>query len=406
MLLDKLEFGLVAFKTDDGVFYVRPSGWQRLYLLWTFRHFHKLQVRLLNRRQRRLVEHLYRSGSARLSGRQERTHIIGGIEDADQQFSRLDVRITRRPHHELPKPLLIPVARNSVTQKSNQTTVSETTVRTVAEPLLRRSQPVYATLAWSKIGQTVGVGALCVLVATSAWHRLQASANSHVANAQKSVQAYLPTPVNAAPQSEVAPMAFKPVSPMPALQLVGAPNDPAPIENHTVPVTQPVTPPASALLPAKPPSHDAATPSALVARASQTAPITSAPAHHNPLHDETAHVSTIASLPATETEDEASLPNVSRSPMKLVYPSAPESDLRGSVALQAMLGADGNVEKVRIISGNPVLANAAIRAVRQWHYAPYYKDGHALETETNIRISFIASDAISISFPASAATPH
>ena len=399
MLLDKLEFGLVAFKTDDGLFYVRPSGWQRVYLLWTFRHFHKLQVKLLNRRQRRLVENLYRANSHRLFGRQERTHIIGTIEDADVQLP-LPVKVSTTPP---PKPFIIPVAQKSVTQKSN-----ETAVRTVAEPLLRRSQSLHAGLGWSKVGETLSLGALCLLVAASAWHRLQASANSHMANAQKSAQGEPPTPVNAGAQNVIAPPASEGTATVPVLQSVSAHNDAAvPIPSWSAAVAQPYMPPASPTPSAKPPSHDAATPSTLIARASQTAPILAPPpAQHNSVNDETAHVGAIASPPATETEGEASLPNVSRPPMKLVYPAPPEVNLRGSVALQAVLGADGAVERVRIVSGNPVLANAAIRAVRQWHYAPYYKDGHALETETNIKISFIASDAISISFPASAVTPH
>jgi hypothetical protein len=37
--------------------------------------------------------------------------------------------------------------------------------------------------------------------------------------------------------------------------------------------------------------------------------------------------------------------------------------------------------------------------VRRWHYVPYYRDGQAVETETNVNISFIAPDAVVISFP-------
>ena len=56
---------------------------------------------------------------------------------------------------------------------------------------------------------------------------------------------------------------------------------------------------------------------------------------------------------------------------------------------------------VRVVSGNRALATAAVRAVRQWRYRPYLIDGLPVVTETNIVISFISDDAISMSFPAS-----
>jgi hypothetical protein len=46
-----------------------------------------------------------------------------------------------------------------------------------------------------------------------------------------------------------------------------------------------------------------------------------------------------------------------------------------------------------------MLSAAAKRAVRQWRYAPIYKDGQPVEAETNIAMLFVADDVISISFP-------
>jgi protein TonB len=62
---------------------------------------------------------------------------------------------------------------------------------------------------------------------------------------------------------------------------------------------------------------------------------------------------------------------------------------------------DGTVRTVRVVSGNRALAAAAVRAVRQWRYRPYLKDGQPIATETNIVISFFSDDAISMSFPPS-----
>jgi outer membrane biosynthesis protein TonB len=60
------------------------------------------------------------------------------------------------------------------------------------------------------------------------------------------------------------------------------------------------------------------------------------------------------------------------------------------------------VREVRILSGNKVLSAAAARAIRQWRYDPFFKDGQRVEAETNVGVLFVAADVISISFPQSA----
>lgn len=68
-----------------------------------------------------------------------------------------------------------------------------------------------------------------------------------------------------------------------------------------------------------------------------------------------------------------------------------------------MIGADGTVKGVTVLSGNPKLVEAGIQAVRQWRYSPYEVVGHPVEVETNIKISFLGVDAVSISSPSAAA---
>ena len=69
--------------------------------------------------------------------------------------------------------------------------------------------------------------------------------------------------------------------------------------------------------------------------------------------------------------------------------------------MQAELDAEGKVRVVKVVKGNRELAEAAVRAVRQWRYRPYLRDGRPVATETNILISFLSSDAVSMSFPPS-----
>jgi periplasmic protein TonB len=62
--------------------------------------------------------------------------------------------------------------------------------------------------------------------------------------------------------------------------------------------------------------------------------------------------------------------------------------VQGSVVLQAVIGADGNVENLRVVSGPAILATAAQQAVRQWRFKPYLQNGQPVETKTRITVNF------------------
>jgi len=72
-----------------------------------------------------------------------------------------------------------------------------------------------------------------------------------------------------------------------------------------------------------------------------------------------------------------------------IYPSqALQRRLQGSVQLAAVIGKDGNITSVNAINGDPILTHAAIDAVRQWKYKPYYLDGQPVEIQTQITVNF------------------
>jgi hypothetical protein len=58
MLLDKLSQGVLRVLTPLGPRYVNPSLLQRLYLLWIFRNFHTLPLKVLRRRQQRKIDRM------------------------------------------------------------------------------------------------------------------------------------------------------------------------------------------------------------------------------------------------------------------------------------------------------------------------------------------------------------
>jgi len=69
-------------------------------------------------------------------------------------------------------------------------------------------------------------------------------------------------------------------------------------------------------------------------------------------------------------------------------PQARTQGIGGNVILDATIAQDGSVPKVKVISGPPSLADAATRAVRQWHFSPAMLNGKPVEVEQRITIVF------------------
>jgi len=72
-----------------------------------------------------------------------------------------------------------------------------------------------------------------------------------------------------------------------------------------------------------------------------------------------------------------------------VYPHiAALSGIQGQVRLHAIIARDGSIQSLNVTSGHPMLASAALEAVRQWRYRPYILNGEAVEVETFITVNF------------------
>jgi hypothetical protein len=80
-----------------------------------------------------------------------------------------------------------------------------------------------------------------------------------------------------------------------------------------------------------------------------------------------------------------------------VKPVVSDPALVGDLQLRALIGPDGSVRDVTVVSGKPKLAEAGVRAVRRWHYSQYQAMGRQAEAETLIKMSFFGPDAVSIS---------
>ncbi|MGA2369499.1 MAG: energy transducer TonB [Candidatus Korobacteraceae bacterium] len=72
-------------------------------------------------------------------------------------------------------------------------------------------------------------------------------------------------------------------------------------------------------------------------------------------------------------------------------PLARQARIQGVVVLQALIGKDGSIQNLHVVSGHPMLTNAALEAVKEWRYKPYYLNGEPVEVETTINVNFTLS---------------
>ena len=59
------------------------------------------------------------------------------------------------------------------------------------------------------------------------------------------------------------------------------------------------------------------------------------------------------------------------------------------MVLEAVISKAGSIENLRLVSGHPMLAGAAIDAVSQRRYQPYILNGDVIEVETQITVNFV-----------------
>jgi protein TonB len=106
---------------------------------------------------------------------------------------------------------------------------------------------------------------------------------------------------------------------------------------------------------------------------------------------------TVAPLPPPPVPEPAKPVRVGtgiREPKKLVHvaPTYPElarvSRIEGKVTMEAILDVTGKVESVRVLSSQPLLEDAAVRAVRQWRYSPTLLNGVPVPVLMTITVVF------------------
>jgi TonB family protein len=390
MFLDKLQSGFLLFETEQGLVRVELTPRQRLYLLWTFRHFRQLSVPLLNLRERALVNTLFRNNTGVGSDSLERLPVIGVVEN----FVPSEVQMDASPAPQLaPKPVLreeqqeqVVAQRVEIVPKpkpapssspvfawSKQATSQLATFK-LAPFKLAAPKFAMSKLATSRLATAASAVSLCV-ISVVALNRIQAIPSSQAHNQPRLEQISAIIPTNSATPTKPAAIAESPAAIAPLTATA------QPVAAAEAPVTTAsITPVVPTIVPGHVRTHN----------------LTNIPTPKRvmPVH----HVASTPSVPGSSPDDSI---QASRPPLRFAYPVYTDVRARGAIALRASVDPDGAVRSVRMVSGKRALAAAAVRAVRQWRYRPYLKDGQPVATETNIVISLFSDDAISMSFPPS-----
>ena len=207
-----------------------------------------------------------------------------------------------------------------------------------------------------------------------------------------------PSPNPAKPSAQLAPAAN-------SVPAAGSPTDPnqtpgtaadSAVSSATGSTTASVATSAAATTP-----QPAATPGTAVApptsaTTTTAAPVVSKPAANQPSDSkkDAAATSSNTPLPRESGSIILSSKGAERRLAHSVFPKYPvearsgEAQGQGTVVLKVVVDENGKVEGLRLVEGNPILATAAIEAVKQWRYRPYVRDGKAQPFQTVVIVDF------------------
>jgi hypothetical protein len=139
---------LVALDTGRGVIYAPASGWDRVYLMWTFRNFHSLPQTVLNPRQQQLIGSLYRAATNHPAEELHEAAVVGTVEGFN------------------------PSALSALPNSSRARTLDPVGSAEVTAP--DQGQPFHARFALNRMTLRVGAAALVAIIAILAWLELGA----------------------------------------------------------------------------------------------------------------------------------------------------------------------------------------------------------------------------------------
>jgi TonB family protein len=366
---EKIRTGLLELRTPLGSVYVTPSLWQRVYLVWTFRNFRSLPKQVLNRRQRHLIDDLCHA-PVLIRKRPLGTSVIGAVENVIIPETKLEAApavgnvIEMRVRNRAAQAAAAGATRNRTRWSVAQHGIANVEhllargrlIRPAVSRQLARIE-VHGAAEWGR--RRIRYANRWALFAAMAAVLVGAFIYFHKAPTTATVKASKSeTDTAASPQASSG-----------AVQRTTALPPTSTVSQTSLPTVINVAKPSSGIGGAK--NHDTTT---KVEHAALRHPLSLAPDPPRVL---------VAEAPENGFR----------------YPITPDANLTGKVDLKAIIGSDGTVKGVDVLSGNRLLAAAAVRAVQHWRYRPPQVDGHPVEAESKIVISFLGDEAVSVRFP-------
>ena len=345
---------LLELRTESGTLYICPSKWQRLRLLWTFRHFHVLPREVLSRRDQHLIEKLSRSAVITPAQPVPRTAILGVVEKPriKPMGSAPRVVTMRAERTAPPTPPVSSVIPGLPSPGLHQRLFFDKPGAKHVEPAVTSRKERETGAPFRQWGAVGSLAAVCLLVIVAKFFV-------------------------ASPPEKTAQIA-KPVTP-------------APVAQHAMRALPPAVLPAAIVKP----KHQPASPlPAATTVARHAEPLTISPEPSFAKHTSGAGFTKSLSVAPPAADHR---PFVAELPQgHFAAPVVADPNEVGELRLKALIAADGSVADVTVVSGDPKLAEAGIRAVRRWHYNPYEASATQAERETLINMRFFGQDAVSV----------
>jgi hypothetical protein len=347
---------LLEIRTENGAVYVQPSRWQRIRLQWTFRHFHVLSPQVLSQSDQRLIEQLSQSAVVTPALPVAREAVLGVVEkERPKPPASVNRVVTLRPAS--------PPARVGWTKPATRDLAGpdfSVALKPKEMPGAKgRNAGDLPFRQWKELGLLAAVGFI-VILASAHWARLfSGSRQMRNPGAVSASIEHAGNPLPAPHRAAISPLLISPTALIPFPQRLKrwTPESVSVADgvDRSIRVGGSAVPPLATVpdtIPGPAPIGPSATPERLF----------------------------IAELPQGH----------------FARPVDPGGNLIGELQLKALIGADGAVKEVKVLSGSRALAEAGVRAVRQWHYSPHQVQGSPVEVETQIKMNFFGQDAVSI----------
>jgi len=96
----------------------------------------------------------------------------------------------------------------------------------------------------------------------------------------------------------------------------------------------------------------------------------------------------VASLADVRVTHSDAIKNATKHPTPEYAPMAKQMHIQGEVEVEVKITEEGNVDAVKVVTGNPLLTASVVRAVKDWKFMPFQDGGKASVAVANLKFNF------------------